>query len=32
MAADQVRDGLRAGRLDLAMIERQITRAELAAA
>jgi aminoglycoside phosphotransferase (APT) family kinase protein len=31
MAADQVRDGLRAGRLDLAMIERQVTRAELAA-
>jgi Ser/Thr protein kinase RdoA (MazF antagonist) len=32
MAADQVRDGLRDGRLDLAMIERQLTRAGMTAA
>jgi aminoglycoside phosphotransferase (APT) family kinase protein len=32
MAADQVRDGLRAGQFDLPMIERQIARAETPAA
>jgi hypothetical protein len=32
LAADQVRDGLSDGRLDLAMIERQLTRAGMTAA